>query len=83
MTYTITCRARVVKECLDGQPTARQFSGEDLPMSEDGTYEVTDGVPTVICDPCYFTLMPYSPSGKLLRGELPEAVRRFHQLREE
>lgn len=84
----IVCRARVTPSCYDGQPTASQFFGQDLPLTEDGTYawgpvEQDDGqqlvTGSIVCDPCYLFLMPRTPSGKGLNSELPpviEAVRR-------
>jgi len=76
MPHTIRCRAQVADGCLDGEPTSRQFGDpdEDLPMSEDGTWEVDDGVETIVCDPCYVALMPLTPSGAGLRDELPAAI---------
>jgi hypothetical protein len=55
---TISCRALISPDCLDGQPTREQF-GEDYdddvldpPMSEDGTYDGS----SIVCDPCYVAL---------------------------
>jgi hypothetical protein len=78
----ICCRAKVSAGCFDGQPTARQFFGDDLPQDEDGTYQPSEvdaerGDPakgTIVCDPCYIALMPLTPSGKGLNSELPEAI---------
>ena len=72
MAHVIRCRAQVVIACLDGQPTSRQFFGDDLPMDEDGTF---DGE-TLVCDPCYVALMPLTPSGKGLHHELDAAIER-------
>lgn len=86
MTYTIKCRARVSERCLHDQPTAKAF-GEDLPLSEDGTFapptreEAQQGLPgTIICDPCYITLMPHTPSGKGLHHELDEAIAKVREV---
>jgi hypothetical protein len=46
--HLIRCRAKISDKCFDGFPTRRQF-GEDLPLSEDGTFDGT----TIVCDPCY------------------------------
>lgn len=63
MTYLITCRAQITENCFDGDPCARQF-GEDLPMSEDGTF---DGK-SIVCDSCYVML------GCPTNAELPDAI---------
>lgn len=84
----IVCRARVVAGCWDGEPTAHQFFGQDLPMSEDGTFStepfmydefqrITTG--SIVCDPCYLYLMPRTPSGKALNHELPAAIEAVHR----
>jgi hypothetical protein len=67
--YTISCRAQVVPECYHGAPTRKQFA-EDLPQSEDGTYDGS----TIVCDPCYIALMPLTPSGRGQHHELPAAI---------
>jgi hypothetical protein len=81
--HVITCRAKVAMGCLDGEPTAKQFFGQDLPMSEDGTFvigpvEQDDGemvvMESIVCDSCYLYLMPRTPSGKALNHELPAAI---------
>lgn len=58
----IVCRARVSASCLHEHPTTSQF-GEDLPLSEDGTF---DGA-TIVCDPCYIALT--------LNHELADAIK--------
>jgi hypothetical protein len=89
--YIIICRARVTPGCLDGEPTAKQFFGQDLPMSEDGTFSrepfmydefqrITTG--SIVCDSCYLYLMPRTPSGKALNHELPAAIKAV-QLRQQ
>jgi hypothetical protein len=87
----ITCRAKVTPGCWDGELTSHQFFGQDLPMTEDGTYtcgpvEQDDGqqlvTGSIVCDPCYMYLMPRTPSGKALNHELPPviaAIRRRQQ----
>jgi hypothetical protein len=79
----IVCRAKVMPGCWDGEPTSHQFFGQDLPMSEDGTFitgpvEQDDGqlvvMESIVCDPCYMYLMPRTPSGKALNHELPAAI---------
>jgi hypothetical protein len=72
--YTIVCRAHIVETCYAGSPTTRQF-GEDLPMSEDGTW---DGA-SVVCDACYIELQPFTPSGHAEYDELPEAIRHYRE----
>lgn len=67
----IRCRAKVTAECLDGKPSWRQF-GEDLPLSEDGTFDGS----TIVCDPCYIRLMPLTPSGQGLHHELDDAIKK-------
>lgn len=52
--HRIICRSRVSDHCLNRHPTSAQFS-EDLPQSEDATYERDSG--TIICDPCYMKLV--------------------------
>lgn len=73
----ITCRAQITAKCLDGKPTAAQFFGDDLPMTEDGTF-LAAGPPgtmdSIICDPCYVKLMPLTPSGRGLHHELTAAI---------
>jgi hypothetical protein len=75
VTYIIVCRARVDPECYHGQPTAVQFLDENLPMTEDGTYENDGEGGSVVCDPCYIRVAPLTPSGRALLHELPEAIR--------
>lgn len=67
--YTIVCRARVSEDCYQGRPTSVQF-GKDLPLDEDGTF---DGR-SIVCDACYVTLMPLTPSGRGLHHELDAAI---------
>jgi hypothetical protein len=69
--YRITCRARVAPNCLNGQPTSRQF-GADIPMSNDNTYE--DHTQSIVCDPCYVMIVPMTPSGKGLLYELEPVI---------
>jgi hypothetical protein len=73
---TITCRAQISKSCYQGKPSAFQF-GEDLPLTEDGTFEVWDGVPTIVCDACYVALMPLTPSGSALTHEINPAIQEW------
>ena len=70
---TITCRARVSAGCLNGFAVTAQF-GEDLPLSEDGTYIPDSAGGTIVCDPCYIRLMPLTPSGMGLNKELDDAI---------
>lgn len=72
--YTIVCRAHIVDECYAGSPTKRQF-GEDLPMSEDGTWDGT----SIVCDACFVELQPFTPSGRGEYGELPRAIIHFRE----
>lgn len=72
MTHTINCRAQICDDCLDGKPTAVQFFGEDLPLTEDGTFRGFDK--SIVCDPCYVKLVPLTPSGHGLVHELDEAT---------
>jgi hypothetical protein len=74
MSYVINCRARVHPECYDGQRSELQF-GENLPLSEDGTYK--EG--TIICDACYCRLMPLTASGRGLTHELEDAIERYRR----
>jgi hypothetical protein len=76
--YRIRCRAKVTGECYDGDPTAKQFFGQDLPMSEDGTFDGT----SIVCDACYVYLMPRTPSGRALHHELPAAIEAIHRRQE-
>lgn len=62
----ITCRAKLVGACLHGKDTYQQFGEPDRPMSDDGTF---DGE-SIVCDPCYIALMPYTPSGRALTHEV-------------
>lgn len=67
-TYTgknIKCRAKVDKHCLDG---SKEWAGKE--MDGDGTW---DG-DSIVCDYCYVTLMPYSPSRRLLTDEIDNAI---------
>lgn len=70
----INCRAQVHPDCLDGKPSATQFFGEDLTLDEDGTYRSFDN--SIVCDPCYIHIMPLTPSGQGLMGELDAAISR-------
>lgn len=88
MTHYISCRAKLNDQCWNWKPTEYQF-GEDLPQSEDGTFEPLmgcgpnpepigdSGDGTIVCDPCYSTLMAWTPSGRGLNHELAEAVSRY------
>lgn len=67
MPHLIRCRARVVATCYDGRPTSVQF-GEDLPMTEDGTFLPTQGGGSLVCDPCYINL------GTPLNADLEQAI---------
>lgn len=65
MSLDIVCRARLDSDCLHG------VAGDpDAPMPEDGTW---DGK-SIICDPCYIRLMPFTKSGQALHHELDEAI---------
>ena len=76
MPEKLVCRAKISPACYDGQD-GKQLFGDDWGMAEDGTY---DGE-TIICDPCYIALMPYTPSGKALGSELPAALERARKER--
>lgn len=65
MARLIACRARVTASCLDGKPTSHQF-GEDLPLTEDGTFDDLSG--TIVCDACYIAL------GQPLREDVALAI---------
>lgn len=78
MSYTITCRARISGGCFHGDSTVEQF-GENLPMSEDGTFVPDNGGGTIVCDACYIRLMPLTPSGMGLNEELDGAIDQFRQ----
>lgn len=67
--HLIRCRARLVPECYEGTSTRRQFD-EDGPMTLDNTW---DGE-TIVCDPCYLAILPFSKSGQALTGEIPHAI---------
>lgn len=66
---TIVCRARVSKDCLTGQPMTVEAEMDF--MYEDGTYDGT----SIVCDPCYVMLMPFTPSGQGLNSELDAAIK--------
>jgi hypothetical protein len=76
MAEVIRCRAQLADvACLDGRPLERQFGerDDDEPehrLADDGTY---DGA-TIVCDPCYIALMPFTPSGQGVMHELPAAI---------
>lgn len=78
--YRITCRARVSEDCLDGEPTSRQF-GEDISMSNDNTYE-DGGGGSIVCDACYVKIVPMTPSGKGLLYELEPVINDLRRQRE-
>jgi hypothetical protein len=70
----IRCRAKLVAHCYDGDPTERQFD-EDAPMHLDNTYsQATD---SIVCDPCYIAIMPFTKSGQALTEEMPEAIEHY------
>ena len=71
----IRCRARIDDYCLHGS-----FDDPDNPWQEDGTYDRPTN--TIICDSCFCTLMPYTPSGQALNHELPDAIRNVRRLNE-
>jgi len=66
---TIICRARISQACQHDWASEDAY-GEDEQMRDDGTW---DGE-TVVCTPCYVVLMPYTPSGRGLTEELPDAI---------
>lgn len=72
-TLIIECRAKVVDDCLDGEPFERQMPDHEEGMREDGTF---DGE-TIVCDPCYVALMPFTPSGVARNDELPAAIETY------
>jgi hypothetical protein len=51
MADLIKCRSKVSEHCYDGKPVGEIY-GEDVPISEDGTW---DGE-SVVCDACYLDL---------------------------
>lgn len=82
---TIHCRARLVDDCLDGEPTVRQFGapgpGElPEPQSADGTYDPETN--SIVCDACYMALGPYTASGRVTSAELPGAIERARAAKE-
>lgn len=84
--HVIKCRAQLAEDCYHGSPTRRQF-GENLPMSEDGTFSDREadaegqfGTATIVCDACYSMLQPFTPSGSALEHELTTAI---HHVRDE
>jgi hypothetical protein len=72
----IHCRAKISASCEDGQ----EWDAEVAPdQSGDGTYVPGDDATdheqgTVVCDPCYVFVMPWTPSGVGLNPELPDAI---------
>lgn len=60
----VPCRARISRRC---EGTVRRADAE-----EDGTYD--EHGDTVVCDSCYVAAMGFSPSGRALRHELPDAI---------
>lgn len=61
----IRCRAKISARCEDGQEAWYD-------VTDDGTY---DGpTQSVVCDECYFYLMPYTPSGGAMTYELNDAI---------
>lgn len=64
--HRIACRSGASPDCLHGEPAAAEF-GDDLPMSEDGTYlpagHAGPGSPaSVVCTACYMALgQPLNP----------------------
>lgn len=82
----IVCRARVDPSCYHGR-TIEEVGLEEAmdTWREDGTYDQADAGPgglveSIVCDPCYVTLMPYSPSKLLLRAEIPDAIRAYREM---
>lgn len=67
---TIQCRAQISPGCNHGEPYNIASGDPDAIPADDGTW---DGQ-TIICDPCYVTLMPLTPSGRGLTHELPNAI---------
>lgn len=75
MSEVIRCRATLVPACYDGEPSGPVYDDDEedgvTGMAGDGTW---DGQ-SVICDPCYIALEPFTPSGRCLTSELrPETI---------
>lgn len=64
----VHCRARVSVDCENGEEPYYD-------QEEDGTWNGE----SVICDPCYIKLMPYTPSGRALLDEIDEALEEIRQ----
>lgn len=81
----IQCRARVDPDCYHGRTIEEVDLVEAMDTWRDeGTYELADSGPgdlveSVVCDPCYVRLMPYSPSRRLLTAEIPDALRAYRE----
>lgn len=74
--HFVRCRAQLGDVgCVHGKPTRFQF-GDDEPLSEDATY---DG-DTIVCDPCYSALMPFTISGRALHEEIPAAIDNYRNV---
>jgi hypothetical protein len=67
----MVCRARIAGSCLDGRQMSEELGYEGT-MADDGTY---DGE-SIVCDPCYLVLLPFTPSGAGLTHELNPAIER-------
>lgn len=82
----IVCRARIDPSCYHGR-TIQEVGLEEAmdTWREDGTYDQADAGPgglveSIVCDACYVELMPYSASRQLLRAEIPDAIRAWHEM---
>lgn len=73
----VACRAQVSETCDNGKDE-RIVYGPDETQQDDGTW---DGG-TVVCDPCYVLLMPYSASGQLLEHEIRSTIRAYQKTHE-
>lgn len=78
--HLIHCRARLVPECYHGSLTERQFE-EDLPLSYDNTWD-GQRPGTIVCDPCYLAIQPFSKSGQALTDEIPDAIAAYRTNRD-
>ncbi len=62
---TVTCRAGVHSACYHGAEVTATYA-------DDGTYRSGDH--SIVCDPCYLMLIPFTRSGAALLDELPAAI---------
>lgn len=60
----LNCRAKVSPTCKDG------VCLPDWEIKDDGTFKVG----TIVCDSCYIAIMPFTPSGRALHGEIDTAI---------